>query len=82
MNKRIEKDDTRKKISIYFQTDNEQSKAIYLRLQNVCKVTAMSESAVAGMAVRMAITQLEEALIEPEQLISTKVKNEQRKKSK
>jgi hypothetical protein len=82
MNKRIEKDDTRKKISIYFQTDNEQSKAIYLRLQNICKITAMSESAVAGMAVRMAITQLEEALIEPEQLINIKVKNEQRKKTK
>lgn len=75
MNKRIEKDDTRKKVSIYFQTDNEQSKAIYLRLQNLCKITAMSESAIAGMAVRMAITQLEEALIEPEQLINTKVKN-------
>jgi len=79
MNKRIQKDDTRKKVSIYFQTDNEQSKAIYLRLQNICKITAMSESAIAGMAVRLAITQLEEALIEPEQLINSKVKNEKKK---
>ena len=79
MNKRIQKDDTRKKVSIYFQTDNEQSKSIYERLQNICKVTAMSESAIAGMAVRLAITQLEEALIEPEQLINSKVKHEKKK---
>jgi len=79
MNKKIQKDDTRKKISIYFQTENEQSKDVYLRLQNICKITAMSESAIAGMAVRMAIAQLEEALIEPEQLINIKVRDAKKK---
>jgi hypothetical protein len=75
MNKKYVTDGTRKKVSIYFQTENEQSKAIYLRLQNVCKVTGWSESAVAGLAVRLAISQVEDALIEPSQLINTKVKN-------
>jgi hypothetical protein len=79
MNNKTQKDDTREKISIYFQTDNEQSRDVYLRLQNICKITAMSESAIAGMAVRLAITQLEEALIEPEQLINTKVKDAKKK---
>lgn len=63
------KTDTRKKVSVYFQIENAQSEAVYKRLDNIAKVTGMSLSAVTGMAVRLAITQLEEALIEPAQLL-------------
>lgn len=66
--------ETLQKVSVYFQMENEQSEQVFKRLENIASVTGMSLSALSGLAVRMAITQLEEALIEPEQLLKSKKK--------
>ena len=66
---------TLKKVNVYFQVENEQSKNALLRLENVAKISGWSVSAVAGLAVRLAISQVEEALIEPEQLLKLRKKN-------
>jgi len=66
---------TLKKVNVYFQVENEQSKNALMRLENVAKISGWSVSSVAGLAVRLAISQVEEALIEPEELLKLRKKN-------
>ena len=63
-----------KKLNVYFQVENEQSNNDLLRLENVAKITGWSVSAVARYAIRIAVSQVEEQLIEPEQLLKMRKK--------
>lgn len=54
------------RVAMYFGKDNKQ---VYERLENVSKITGLSLSKVSTMALRFGVSELEERLIEPSQLI-------------
>jgi hypothetical protein len=61
---------------MYFGKDN---KKVYERLENVSKITGLSLSKVSSMALRFGVSELENRLIEPSQLISDKGKGKKTK---
>ena len=54
------------RVAMYFGKDNQQ---VYERLENVSKITGLSLSKVSSMALRFGVSELEERLIEPSQLL-------------
>lgn len=54
------------RVAMYF---NKSNLKVYERIENVSKVTGLSISKVSAMALRFGVTELEERLIQPSELI-------------